>query len=123
MLKTAYGLDDPGKAWWAVACSSLILGHSVCRLTVPEVTRPLAQPIVSSTPSTLIYLPEALEYVRPFLAYRQPENIQTLTPRFPSPPPMDLGPRPVGNSYYNSRQSPSDDLITLLNRRHPRSDR
>ena len=102
MLTTAYELDDPVRAWWAVVCSSLILGHSMCKLTVPEITRPLVRPTVASTPLTSIYPPESVESVRPFLAYRQPEDIQAPPSRFSTHPWIDSGPRPVRSSHYNS---------------------
>ena len=99
MLKTAYGLDDPVRAWWAVTCSSLILGHSMCKPTVPEITRPLARPTMASTPLTSIYPPESAESVRPFLAYRQPEDIQAPPSRFSAQPWIDSRPQPVRSSH------------------------
>ncbi|KAH6650505.1 hypothetical protein F5144DRAFT_588966 [Chaetomium tenue] len=105
MLKTAYGLDDPVRAWWVVACSSLILGHSLYNLALPALpvlTTSLGQPTVPPTPPESTCRPDTIESACPSTRGRHPP------------------PEPTRSSHNNSHPQ-GDDIISFLNQRHPYS--
>lgn len=119
MLKTAYGLDDPVRAWWVFACSSLILGHSLYNLALSKLACSLGHPTVAPTPPELTGHPDTIESIRPSIGARRSEHTQAPLARGTAPTEIVSPSGPTGSSHYNSHRPEDDDLISLLNRRHP----